>query len=322
MTDYSNLIQRSDTGALMPEEVSREIIKNVPEQGSVALKLARRLPNMSRAQQRMPVLSALPVAYFVNEAPQGDGSAVKKTTEVAWANKYLDVAEVAVIVPIPENVLDDADYDIWGEIRPLIEDAMGKVIDDAILYGHNAPTAWPDDICTAATAAGNVVEFGTGADLYDDLLGEGGVVSLVEEDGYFLTGGIAAMSMRAKFRSCRGEDGQPLFTSTPQEKTRYQFDGAPVEFPRSGVFDATHALLIAGDFNQMVYSIRQDITYKMLTEAVITDSSKAIIYNLPQEDMVAMRVTMRLAWQVPNPINYLEPTEGDRYPFALLTPTA
>jgi hypothetical protein len=167
-----------------------------------------------------------------------------------------------------------------------------------------------------------VVEFGTGADLYDDLLGEGGVVSLVEEDGYFLTGGIAAMSMRAKFRSCRGEDGQPLFTSTPQEKTRYQFDGAPVEFPRSGVFDATHALLIAGDFNQMVYSIRQDITYKMLTEAVITDSSKAIIYNLPQEDMVAMRVTMRLAWQVPNPINYLEPTEGDRYPFALLTPTA
>ena len=320
MTDYNGVINRSDAGALMPEEVSRQIIQNVPAEGSVVLKLARRLPNMSRAQQRMPVLSALPIAYFVNEAPQVDGSAVKKVTEVAWANKYLDVAEIAVIVPIPENVLDDSDYDIWGEVRPLIEDAIGKVVDDAILYGHNAPTVWPTNIVTASTAAGNAVATGTGADLYDDLLGIGGVVSKIEDDGYFLTGAIAAMSMRAKFRAVRGEDGQPVFTSTPQDTTRYQFDGAPVAFPRSGVFDPSHALLIAGDFNQLVYSIRQDITYKMLTEAVITDQNKAIVYNLPQEDMVAMRVTFRMAWQVPNPINYLQPTEGSRYPFALLTP--
>jgi len=320
MTDYNGIISRSDAGALMPEEVSRAIIQNVPAQGSVVLKLARRLPNMSRAQQRMPVLSALPIAYFVNEAPQGDGSAVKKVTEVQWANKYLDVAEIAVIVPIPENVLDDADYDIWGEIRPLIEDAIGKVVDDAILYGHNAPTAWPTNIVTAATSAANNVALGTGNDLYDDLLGEGGVVSKIEDDGYFLTGAIAAMSMRAKFRGLRDNDGVPIFTGSPQGTTQYQFDGAPVAFPRSGVFDPTHALMIAGDFNQLVYSIRQDISYKMLTEAVITDSSKAIIYNLPQEDMVAMRVTFRMAWQVPNPINYLQPTEGSRYPFALLTP--
>jgi HK97 family phage major capsid protein len=173
---------------------------------------------------------------------------------------------------------------------------------------------------TGATAAGNAVASGTGNDLYDDLLGVGGVVSKIEDDGYMLTGAIAAMSMRAQFRALRDNDGVPIFTSTPQDKTRYAFDGAPCEFPRSGVFDPTHALIIAGDFNQAVYSIRQDISYKMLTEAVITDSSKAIIYNLPQEDMVAMRVVFRMAWQVPNPINYLQPTEGSRYPFALLTP--
>ena len=207
-------------------------------------------------------------------------------------------------------------------MRPSIEDAIGKVIDAAILYGTAAPTVWPTNILTAATAAGNVVESGTGADLYDDLLGEDGVVSKIEADGYFMTGSIAAMSMRSKFRGQRDAEGQPIFTKTPQEATQYQFDGAPVEFPRSGVFDPSKALLIAGDFQQMVYSIRQDITYKMLTEAVITDQNKAIIYNLPQEDMVAMRVTMRLAWQVPNPINYLQPTEGSRYPFGILTPAS
>lgn len=323
MTVFNSVTSRTEAAALIPEEVSRSIIKNVPAQGSTVLKMARRLPNMSRAQQRMPVLSALPLAYFVNEVPNVDPlTSVKQTTEVAWANKYLDVAEIAVIVPIPENVLDDVDYDIWGEISPLIEDAIGKVVDDAILYGHSAPTVWPSDICTAAAAAGNAVALGTGADLYDDLLGEGGVVSCLEADGYFMTGSIAAMTMRAKFRALRDNDGVPIFSTSPQSTTNYQFDGAPVAFPRSGVFDATHALVIAGDFNQLVYSIRQDITYKMLTEAVITDnaSPRTILYNLPQEDMVAMRVTFRMAWQVPNPINYLQPTAGSRYPFALLTP--
>jgi len=36
--------------------------------------------------------------------------------------------------------------------------------------------------------------------------------------------------------------------------------------------------------------------------------------------MVALRAVMRLGWQVPNPINRLQTTEADRYPFAVLIP--
>ena len=108
---YNSLIDRTDVGALIPEDVSRTIIQGLPA-ASVALTSFRRA-TMSRAQQRLPVLSVLPVAYWVD----GD-TGLKQTTEQNWANKYLDARELAVIVPIPQAVLDDVDFDIWGEVRP------------------------------------------------------------------------------------------------------------------------------------------------------------------------------------------------------------
>lgn len=313
---YNKVIDRSDAAALIPEEVSREIVQGVAET-SACLRLFRRLPNMSRKQQRIPVLSALPTAYFVN----GD-TGLKQTTEQAWENKYLNAEEIACIVPIPEAVLDDADYDIWAEVRPRIVEAFGVVIDAAILFGTNAPASWPASILDGATSAGHVVALGTGADIYDDIMGENGVISLVEEDGYMVNGHIAAMTMKARLRGLRDANGQPIFVRSMQDRTRYELDGEPMEFPANGAFDVTKALMFSGDFRQAVYAMRQEITYKVLTEAVIQDNTGAIVYNLAQQDMVALRAVMRMAWQVPNPVTRLQPTEAQRYPFAVLTPAA
>ena len=43
------------------------------------------------------------------------------------------------------------------------------------------------------------------------------------------------------------------------------------------------------------------------------------MYNLAQDDMVALRVTMRLGWEIPNPVNALNETDA-RFPFAALVP--
>jgi len=313
---YDKVIDRSNAAALIPEEVSREIVQGVAET-SACLRLFRRLPNMSRKQQRIPVLSALPTAYFVN----GD-TGLKQTTEQAWENKYLNAEEIACIVPIPEAVLDDADYDIWAEVRPRIVEAFGVVIDAAILFGTNKPTSWPVSILNGATSAGHVVALGTGEDIYDDIMGENGVISLVEEDGYMVNGHIAAMTMKARLRGLRDANGQTIFVRSMQDRTRYELDGEPMEFPANGAFDASKALMISGDFSQAVYAMRQEITYKVLTEAVIQDNTGNIVYNLAQQDMVALRAVMRLAWQVPNPVNRMQPTADSRYPFAVLTPGA
>lgn len=311
---YNGLINRTDAAALIPEEVSREIIQGIAV-NSACLQLLRRLPNMSRAQQRMPVLSALPTAYFVT----GDNG-LKQTTEMAWDNKYLNAEEIACIVPIPESVLDDADYDIWGEVKPRIMEAFGIVIDAAVLVGTNKPASWPDAILTAATAAGSTVTLGTGADIYDDIMGENGVLALIEDDGFSVDGHVGLNTMKAKLRGLRDADGVPIFTKSMADKTAYQLDGEAMQFVKNGAFTSASAYMFSGEWKQAVYSMRQDITYKILTEAVIQDNTGAIIYNLAQQDMVALRCVMRLAWQVPNPINRQSPDEASRYPFAVLVP--
>lgn len=308
-----NMIDRTGAEALISEQVSKEIIQGAVENSTI-LRMGRKLPNMTSNKTRMPVLDLLPLAYWVD----GD-SGFKQTSEMAWKNKYINAEELAVIIPIPEAVLDDADYDIWGEVKPRAVEAIGKKIDGAVLFGTDKPTSWRSDIVSSATSAGNVVTFKSGDSLYDKIMSEDGVIAKVEESGFFVSGHMADITMRAKLRGLKDSTGDPIFKQNMQGATNYALDGSPIDFPRNGAFDKTKALLISGDYSQLVYSVRQDVTYKILTEATIIDpSTKAVVYALAQQDMVALRIVMRLGWEVPNPINSLKPTEAQRFPFAVL----
>src|ERR1044072_8190686 len=118
---YTNLTSRTDAAALIPEEVSKEMLGKALEQ-SATLSLFRRVP-VGRAQVRFPVLSALPTAYFVS----GD-TGLKQTTEVNWTNKYLNIEEIAAIMPVPDNVLADVDANVWDEAMPLLTEAFGRTL--------------------------------------------------------------------------------------------------------------------------------------------------------------------------------------------------
>lgn len=319
---YNNQVSRTDAAALIPQEVSGEIIKNVAER-SPLMRMARRLPDMSAAQKRMPVMSALATAYFVS----GDTS-LKQTSEVNWENKYIDAEELAVIIPIPEAVLDDAEFDIWSEIRPELETAFDVAIFQAVNYGTNIPASWTTNLGAAglvagATAASQVISAAAYTDLYEAILGEtgagvSGLIGLLEEDGFMATGHIAHASMRRKLRNVRDADGNPIFLPSMQVRGQYDLDGTPCEFPLDGSVSATY-LLQSGQWNQLVYSMRKDITYKVLDQAVIQDGAGNIVYNLAQQDMVALRAVMRLGFALPNPINRMNQTAATRFPFAFLT---
>lgn len=308
----ANIIDRTGAESLIPETRAREIIQGTITRSAV-LSQGRKLPNLSSKTHKMPVLDMLPIAYFVN-GDTGD----KKTTNMKWDKKVITAEEIAVIVPIPEAVLDDSEYDIWAEVRPRVEEAFGKVIDGAVLFGVNAPDSWRDDIVTTATNATSVVTLGSSDSLYDKIMGEGGVIAKVEESGFFVTGHMADISMRAKLRGLKDSTGNPIFKSDMQESTRYSLDGSAMTFPNNGSFDKSKALMISGDFSQLVYAIRQDITFKLFTEGVVQNTDGTIAYNLMQQDMVALRAVMRLGWEIPNPINSLKTDKAKRCPFAIL----
>lgn len=313
MTD---IINRTGAEALIPDEVSKDIIQGAVAASSVLTRF-RKLPNMSSKTRTQPVLDMLPLAYFVD----GD-TGMKQTTRMAWDNKRIVAEEIAVIVPIPESVLADAEdsgYDVWGEIKPRIVEAFGGVIDKAVLFGVGKPAGWRESLWDSIVKSGTMVHASN--DLYADILSKGGVFSKVEECGYDVNGVISGVALKADLRDLRGSDGHPIFKDSVQGATTYALDGTPISFNRNGTWDNKKAKLIAGDFSQAVYAIRQDITYKILTEGVIQDpNTKEILYNLAQQDMVALRCVMRLGWELPNPINAENADNENRLPFAALIP--
>lgn len=298
-------IDKTNVEALIDTQVANEIFEGVVKE-SKALSMFRRLPNMTSDKTKLRVLDSLPIAYFVDESTNNGR---KNLTKMAWDKKYINAAELAVIVPIKENVLNDTSIDIWSEVKPRIVEAFGKKIDNAIFNGTDKPADWRAGLIPSIITAG--AEVTEGDNLYSDI---NDVMTKVEESGYNVTGLLGGVGLKGKFRMLTDTTGQPIKGT--------EIDSLPKAFLDNGAWDKTKSILIAGDFSQAVYAIRQDVTYKVLTEAVIQDPSNGdILYNLAQDDMVALRVVMRLGWEIPNPVNALNET-ATRFPFANLKPKA
>lgn len=319
------IIDRQNAAGLIPVEYSREILQELPQE-SAFLRLARQLPNMSRKEDKRPVLNSLPMAYFVNQSSGTTGDddiGVKQTTQMEWGSLTLTAEEIACIIPVPENVLADADYDLWAEIVPQVRAAFGVVIDQAAFFGVNKPNSWPDAIAPAAVAKGNYRQVGSvqGEDLASDIIGVGGLMNKVEEDGFNVNGFYAANTMKAQLRDLRDQVGQFLFMRSLTETEPDRLAGERIYFDRNGNFDTSTYLAIAGDWSKAVYALREDIEYRLLTEATIIDpTTKEVVYALAQQDMAAMRFKMRLGVQVANPVTRANGTAATRYPFSVLTP--
>ncbi len=314
---FNNITSRTDVGALIPEEVSREMLGKATEQ-SAALALFRKVP-VGRAQVRFPVLSALPTAYFVT----GD-TGMKQTTEINWNNKFLNIEEIATIMPVPDNVIADIDANVWDEAMPLLTEAVGRTLDAAVFFGTNAPASYPTNILAAAVAAGNSfteASTATAGGFYGDL---DATIGMVEDDGYDVSGFVAATSAKAKMRTARNSQGDRL-DGDRAGGNLMTLDGLPVAYPMRGLFPTgagTGVRLFAGDWDQFVIGVRQDITLKVSNEAVIQDNTGAIVYNSFQQDLTFLRLTFRVGWQVANRINNDRPTESERYPVAALRTAA
>ena len=311
MATYDSIINRADSNdPFVPVPISAEVIRDMPRSSAV-LQLARRV-TMSSKTARQPVASALPSAYFVS----GD-TGLKQTTEATWGNLELVAEEMAVIVPIPEAYLADSQVPVWDEVRPLIAEAFGRAIDQACLFNTNKPSTWGSAIVNGAVSAGNAPNEGSGDDLAAEVAQLG---VLLEQDGYEVTGFASGPGLRWRLVQLRSTDGIPIY-SAPREGVAGTLYGYTLGSAMNGAWNNSVATLIAGDWSKAILGVRQDLTYRMFTEGVISDASGNVVLNLMQQDSVALRVTARFAWQIANPNNPINTTEATRFPFAVLEPS-
>lgn len=319
---FSDHITATGTDPLIPTEQSMAIIKTTKE-SSLVMRLGRRLPDLSRKTRTLKIEDQLASVYMVNGPSGSNAPGLKQTTTTHWNDVVLTAEELAVIVPISQEQLDDTMVPIWPEVREQIAAAFAKAIDEAALIGTIGGVAvfstWPTGGVRAhGVNAGNSVALGAGADVYDDLLSENGVFSLVEADGFEVNNCVGLISLKSRLRGLRDGLGNPILNKVPGQGMGYELDGAPIVFPKNGVLgSATH--LIVGDFSMLCYAMRQDLTYTLATEGVITDAAGNVIINLFQQDMVALRAVMRLGFALPNPINQTQATAASRSPFGVLT---
>ena len=312
MAGFTASINRdAGSDALVPEPYVAEVIQEMPKSSAV-LSLARRIL-MSAKTSRQPVLSALPEAYFVT----GD-TGLKQTSSADWANLTLTAEEIAVIIAIPEAYLDDAAVPVWSQVRPLVAEAFGRRLDRTILFNESRPATWGEAVVNHAIAAGNQVVEGSGEDFAEEIAT---AAQQVEEDGGSVSGFVAKPGSRWRLIRMRGTDGQPIYAppAGAQPATLY---GEPLPEVKNGGWFPTVASVIAGDWSKAILGVRQDMTFKVFTEGVISDDSGNVVLNLMQQDSVALRVTARFAWQIANPINPVNTNSATRSYFSVVTPAS
>jgi HK97 family phage major capsid protein len=317
MAVYNTHVARTTTGSdpLVPEPLAAAIIQEAPK-ASAALSLMNRTL-LSAKTQRMPVLDVLPVAYWV-----GGDVGMKQTSQQAWKNVVMVVEELACIVPIPEAYMDDADVPIWSEVQPRITEAVGALIDSAVLWGVNKPVTWGESVFVGAGKSGNWVTEGTGVDLGQDVSNLGLAMA---RTGYTVNGFAAMPGMSWKLTGMRSATGLPIYqsdlTASPTGRGLY---GYPLSEVNNGSwnFGLTGAEILMGDFTKSIIGIRKDISFKMFDQGVISNDSGVVIMNLMQQDTVAMRMTMRLAYATVNPVTIMQPgqTITQRWPFGMILP--
>lgn len=277
-------ITRAEVASLISEEYSGPILDSA-KQGSIAM-AAFPSVSMGTKTNNIPVLATVPEAgWVVESATAAEG--VKPQSQATWANKTLVAEEIAIILPIHEDVVADATEDILLELAALAGQAIGKTFDEAVLFGTNKPASWTsNDLLAAAVAASQTQAVVDGPANASDVYGAiQAMAALVEESGYDPTALIGPRSLRRRAANLRDTDGRPVPLS---------FEEFDQFWSRNGAWSASDASAFVVDPSKVRIGIRQDVTVKILDQATVGS------INLAERDMLALRVKARLAYVLGN----------------------
>lgn len=275
-------ISRAEVATLIEEAYADTLLGSAKEASTVLS--AFQNVSMGTKTTHLPVLATLPEAGWVSESASAAGG-VKPQAEVTWADRTLVAEEIAVIIPIHENVIDDATVPVLTEIAELGGQAVGKKLDQAVLFGTDKPASWvSDDLLTAAVGASQAVNIVDGDANVSDIVGGVNQVSkLIATAGWAPDTLVSSLAMRYEVANLRDANGMPIFRDE-------SFAGFRTYFNRNGAWSPDDAIAFVVDSSRVKIGVRQDITVKFLDQATVGS------INLAERDMVALRLKARFAY--------------------------
>ncbi|WP_280246161.1 phage major capsid protein [Nocardia abscessus] len=275
-------ISRSEVSTLIEEAYSKTLLQAAAEASTVLA--AFPTVSMGTKLTHLPVLATLPEAGWVSESATAS-EGVKPTSQVTWEDRTLVAEEIAVIIPVHENVLDDATEDVLGDIARLGGQAIGKKLDQAVIFGTDKPASWVSAaLLPAAVAAGQTQAVVDGNANTSDIPGAvNQVAETIALAGWMPDTLLSSLALRYQVANLRDANGFPIFRDE-------SFAGFRTFFNRNGAWDPDSATAIVVDSQRVRIGVRQDITVKFLDQATVGS------INLAERDMVALRFKARYAY--------------------------
>jgi hypothetical protein len=292
-------ISRSDVATLIQDAYASDFLQWAA--GTSAVLRAFPTRSLGTKITHEPVLATKPHAKWVQESASAS-TGVKPTGKVTWADKTLVAEELAVIVPVHEDVLADATTNVLADITKA--------------GGERSRSRWTPRSSSVTTSRRRgrrqrccrrpcrcrheppgVLHHPRGDDLAGKILQAAEALS----DKYDPTTLLTRKGMKYRLANLRATTGEAIFQDNMSMNpdamdSIYGLDIAyatgTVGDDAGGdvlVWDPAMAEALVVDRSRVIIGVRQDITVKFLDQATVGG------INLAERDMVALRFKARFA---------------------------
>lgn len=280
-------------GYLIPVEYAETLVQTVLRENAVA-QLARRVVLRGR-QLVFTTYLGRPIVGFVGEG------ALKPLTGASWGQVTVGIQEIAAIVPVTNQLLDDAREDPMLLVEEDINLAVADTI-DAHALGMQGGSGITSQFANTLTATTQSVE-------YDAARADGlasavsAAMGKVEGNGGRPNGVILSWDFRQVIREARQTAAglgaaQPVYGAGG---TLDPFQGLTPAFSTNlasahAAAGAGKVIGVVGDFANAILLVRNDISVSQSAEATLNNAGALI--HLWQQNMQAWRYDVRVGFYV------------------------
>jgi len=278
-------------GYLIPVEYAETMVQTILRENAIA-QVARRVTLRGR-QLVFTTYLGRPIVGFVGEG------AKKPLTGASWGQATIGIQEIATIVPVTNQLLEDAREDPMLLVDEDINLAIADTI-DAHALGMQAGVAITTQFANALTGTTQTVEYlQARPDALAFAISQ--AMGKIEANGGRPNGAVLAWSFRQSIREARQTTSglgaaQPVYGSLGSLDP---FQGLNASFS-TNLADVNTApaagkvIGIVGDFSNAILLVRNDVTVSQTAEATLDNAGSLI--HLWQQNMQAWRYDVRVGF--------------------------